>query len=252
MKKRICLLLALVLTAMLLCGCASTPENNAEPVYQNDPLAIPTPALVTPLPYNPLDEEDGDAYVPGAVYDEYGNMMYAGATPIPLDPINKATPTPKPALAFGYTQVPFESLGIQFEAPQGWYLDSSAPNTITLLDPNTYDGVQASLSVSITGVDKDYKLSNVKQTLNDTLKDLSRNYASWTQKQAASRTLLKKDGYYNRYTGITVDGVKVSGQVRIALLDDQRIITVILTAPDGYIVSYEEVLNHVRDTMKFL
>lgn len=253
MKKRICLLLALMMTAVLLCGCASTPENNPAAVPQSDPLALPTDAPVTEeLPYNPLDEEDGDTYVPGAVYDEYGNMMYAGATPIPLDPVNMPTPTPKPALAFGYTLIPFENLGIQFEAPQGWYLDSSAPNTITLLDPNIYDGVQASLSVSITQVDKDYKLSNVKQTLNDTLKELSRNYATWSQRQAASRTLLKKDGYYNRYNATTVDGLAVAGQVRIALLDDNRIITVILTAPEGYIVSYEELLNHVRDTMKFL
>lgn len=252
MKKRICLLLALMMTAVLLCGCASTPENNPTVVTQNDPLALPTVAPVTELPYNPLDEEDGDTYVPGAVYDEYGNMMYAGATPIPLDPVNMPTTTPKPALAFGYTLVPFENLGIQFEAPQGWYLDSSAPNSITLLDPNTYDGVQASLTVSITKVDKDYKLSNVKQTLNDTLKELSRNYATWSQKQAGSKTMLKKDGYYNRYTATTVNGVEVRGQVRIALLDDNRIITVILTAPGGYINSYEELLNHVRDTMKFL
>lgn len=252
MKKRVVLLLALVAVAMLLCGCGKENAAETNAVPQQDPLAIPTPVQPTELPYNPLDEEDGDTYVPGAVYDEYGNMMYAGATPIPLDPIDMATPTPKPPLAFGYTLVPFESLGIQFEAPQGWYLDSSAPNTIVLTDPNSYDGVQATLTISITSVDKNYKLANVKQTLNDTLKELSRNYVTWTQKQAASRTLLRHDGYYNRYTGITVDGIVVSGQVRIALLDDNRIITVILAAPDGYKNSYEDLLDHVRDTLKFL
>lgn len=247
MKKRICLLMALMMVATLLCGCSSEPEQKTPAVTPPDPLAIPTE-----IPQAVINNTSNDAEETGAVYNETSKFVYAGATPIPLDPIDMPTGTPKPTLTFKYSLVPFESLGIQFEAPQGWYFDSSTPDTITLIDPNTYDNVQASLSVSITSVGSDYKLSNVKQTLNETLKELSRNYTSWTQRQAASRTLMKKDGYYNRYTGIMVDGTVVSGQVRIALLDNNRIITVILTAPHDYIGSYETLLNHFRDTLKAL
>lgn len=250
MKKRIFLLLALMICAMLLCGCSSAPENTSAAVYQPDPLALPTTALVTPKPQT--NTGDQDAYLAGSVQDAYGNKVYAGATPILLNPIDMPTATPKPSLVFGYTPFDFENLGLRFDAPQGWYLDSSAPNTITLLDPNTYDGVQASISVSITSVDKDYELNDVKQTLNDTLKELSRNYVEWEQRVAGSKTQLKKDGYYNRYTARTVEGAEVRGQVRIALLDGNRIITVILTAPGGYADSYVNVLDHIRETMKLL
>lgn len=255
MKKKFFLVLVLVTVAILLCGCASKQEPEEIPTIQQDPLAVPTPAPVpTQLPYNPLDEEDEGSYVPGAVYDEYGNIkaMYAGATPIPLDPVDMPTPTPKPSLAFGYSPMTFNNLGIKFEAPQGWYVDTQDPNAVRLIDPNTYDNVQASLYVSITSVSSDYKLSNVKQTLSETLSDLSRSYATWEIRQAASRTLLKKDGYYNNYTGVMVDGTEVRGRVMIALLDNDRIITVILTAPGGYNESYLNVLTHFRDTLRAL
>lgn len=254
MKKRL-LLLAVLLTAVaLLCGCSANKAEytDASAIAQQDPLAIPTAAPVTEIPYDPLAEEDGDTYVAGMAYDEYGNALYAGATPIPLDPIDMPTPTPRPSLAFSYSQMSFNELGLQFEAPQGWLMDTSTPNTVVLLDPNTYDNYQAFLSVSVTSVPKDYKLSNVKQTLSDTLEEMSRSYTEWKTYQADSRTLLDKDGYYNNFRGVMVDGNVVRGRVMVALLDNNRIITVTLSAPGWYNESYMNILTHFRDTLKAL
>ena len=95
MKKRVCLLVMILAAAVLLSGCAA-PENNYDeynPVSQQDPLSVPTAVPAGAMEYDPLAEEDGDTYVPGMAYDEYGNALYAGATPIPLDPIDKPTAT---------------------------------------------------------------------------------------------------------------------------------------------------------------
>ncbi|MBQ4638985.1 MAG: hypothetical protein IJB69_00490 [Clostridia bacterium] len=254
MKKRVSLFVTVLLAALLLCGCAAQPNNYDEytPASQQDPLSIPTQAPATQMPYDPLAEEDGDTYVAGMAYDEYGNALYAGATPIPLDPIDMPTATPRPSLAFSYAEVALESLGIKFEAPQGWLMDNSIPNTIVLIDPNTYDNVQGTLTVSITSVSSDYKLANVKQTLSDELEEISRNYTEWKTYQADSRTLMGKDGYYNNYRGVMVDGNVVRGRVMVALLDNNRIITVDMAAPGWYNESYMTILGHFRDTLQGL
>lgn len=254
MKKRVCLLVMILVAAVLLSGCAA-PENNYDeynPVSQQDPLSVPTAAPAGTMEYDPLAEEDGDTYVPGMAYDEYGNALYAGATPIPLDPIDKPTATPRPTLAFSYAEVAMENLGIKFEAPQGWQMDTSIPDTIVLKDPNRYDNFQGTLTVSVTSVASDYKLSNVKQTLADELEEISRNYTEWKTYQLAERTLLDKDGYYNNYRGVMVDGNVVRGRVMVALLDNNRIITVDMAAPGWYNESYMTILGHFRDTLKAL
>ena len=92
--KKLCLLLAL----MLLVG--SVPATGAL-ATQADPMALPTdaPSASFSLPegYDPASEEDNSGYYAyGAAYNDYGRNVYAGATPIPLDPIDMPTPTPSP------------------------------------------------------------------------------------------------------------------------------------------------------------
>lgn len=254
MKKRVCLFVTVLMAAVLLSGCAAQPKDYDEytPASQQDPLSIPSQAPATQMPYDPLAEEDGDTYVAGMAYDEYGNALYAGATPIPLDPIDKPTATPRPSLAFSYAEVAMESLGIKFEAPQGWLMDTTIPDTIVLKDPNVYDNFQGTLTLSITPVSADYKLSNVKQTLADELEEISHSYVEWKTYQADDRTLLDKPGYYNNYRGVMVDGNVVRGRVMVALLDNNRIITVDMAAPGWYNESYMTILGHFRDTLKAL
>lgn len=252
MKKRVYLLVTVLLAAVLLCGCtAKEPMYNELPaVSQQDPLAIPSQP--TELPYDPLAEEDGDTYVPGMAYDEYGNAMYAGATPIPLDPIDMPTATPRPSLAFSYAKVAFDNLGIQFEAPQGWMMDTSTAGTVRLIDPNRYDNVQGTMSITMLSVDAAYKQSNLKKTLEDELERVSRNYVEWRTYQADERTLMDQPGYYNNYRGVMVDGNVVRGRVMVALLENNRVLIVDMAAPGWYNESYMNILGHFRDTLKGL
>lgn len=260
MKKGAALLMVLVL-ALTLAGCSdggtSFPEMDAD--TQKDPLTLTTadPSAATTewdeAWGDPSAEEDsGSVYVPGAVYDDYGNTMYAGATPIALDPVDMPTPTPRPELTFGYTEVSADSLGVKFEAPQGWMMDASTPGTVVLMDPQTYDNYNATMTVSVSSVASTYKLADAKEELRNYLDLLGKSYSSWKTYEAASRTLLGKDGYYNNYRGETADGTVVRGRVMIALLDGSKIMIVHMAAPGWYNESYMGVISHFRETLKSL
>lgn len=189
----------------------------------------------------------------GAQYDEYGNALYAGATPIPLDPIDMPTPTPRPELTFSYGAFSADKLGIQFEAPIGWSVDTSASDTVVLTDPNTYDNFQTTMTIRIADVSSDYKLADVKTEVRNILKEVGQyNYNKWETTELAARTLLKKDGYYANYRGEYYDGTVVRGRVMVALLDGNKILIVHMAAPGWYNSSYMNVVAHFRDTLKAL
>lgn len=260
MKKGAALLLVLVL-ALTLAGCSDSGSSFPEldTGTQKDPLTVATNApTMEATEWNeawgdPSAEEDnGSVYVPGAVYDDYGNTLYAGATPIALDPVDMPTPTPRPTLTFGYTEIAADSLGVKFEAPQGWMMDTSSPGTVVLMDPQTYDGYNATMTISVSPVAASYKLADVKEELRNYLDLLGKGYSTWKTYEAASRTLLGKDGYYNNYRGEMTDGTVVRGRVMIALLDGNKIMVVHMAAPGWYNESYMGVVSHFRDTLKTL
>ena len=248
MKKALTRLVSALL-ALLMLGCAAAAVSET---LQKDPMSIPDTTL--PEGYDPASEEDNTAtaYTASGVYDDYGRSKYAGATPIPLDPIDMPTPTPKPTLTFSYGIVSADKIGLTFEAPVGWEIDNSADNAVTLRDPNPVDGVHATLTVRLTNVASTYKLAELKSDLLLMLKELGQyNYSSWGTTDTASRTLLKKDGYYADYHGDYYDGTSVYGRVMMALLDGNRVITVHISCPNGYFTSsYKSVINHVRETLK--
>lgn len=248
--KKLCLLLALVLLT------GSVPVYGAL-ATQADPMALPTEApsssFALPEGYDPASEEDtGSNYAYGAVYNDYGRNVYAGATPIPLDPIDMPTPTPKPTLTFSYGLVTSDKLRLSFEAPVGWGIDTSADDAVTLINQNALDGYNAYITVRVYSVASTFKLADLRDELRNTLKELGQyNFAKWSTKEIASRQLLKKDGYYNDYEGTYYDGTAIYGRVMMALLDTHQVIMVHLSCPDGYFnSSYKAVINHVRDTLK--
>ena len=245
--RKICLFLALALLV------SATMVSAQASGLQSDPMAVPTTNPTLPDGYDPAAEEDRSSfYVQDNVYDDYGRAMYAGATPIPLDPIDMPTATPKPALTFSYGAVSADKIGLTFEAPAGWGIDNSAADAVMLVNPNALDGYNANLTVRVYSVASSFKLADLRTELKNYLKELGQyNYSKWNTKETANRTLLGKDGFYNDYEGTYYNGTKVYGRVMMALLDGNRVIMLHLSCPDGYFnSSYKAVINHVRDTLK--
>lgn len=249
--KKVFLCLLMLLLAVLLAGCASAPQGNTNTQqnsagnWQADPYSMP-------VGYDPISEEDeGTKYLPGAVYDEYGNQVNVGASPIPIDPIDMPTPTPRPSLTFQYGAVYADKLGIAFEAPAGWHVDAADSNMVVLTDPNMYDGINATMTIRMQNVSSQYVLSDVKEEIRAMLKEIGQyNYTTWETTTIADRTLMGKPGYYANYRGELYDGTVVRGRVMVALLGGNRIITVHMKAPGWFNESYMNVVSHFRDTLQ--
>lgn len=234
---------------ILLLACFAAQANQ----LQKDPMSIPSSSFTLPEGYNPASEEDTNgSYVAPSVYDDYGRARYAGATPIPLDPIDMPTATPKPVLTFSYGVVTADKLHLSFEAPAGWGIDASAEDTVVLTNPTPMDGYYATLTVKMIPVAASFKLTDVRTELHNTLKELGQyNFSKWNTTEIAARTLLKKDGYYADYNGVYYNGTAIYGRVMMALLDNHQVLMVHLSCPDGFFnSSYKAVINHVRDTLK--
>ena len=250
--KKLCLFMALVL---LLGSAGATAALAGGSNLQADPMDVSktAPSFSLPEGYDPASEEDhGDSYVYASSYSSYDTSMYAGATPIPLDPIDMPTPTPKPTLTFSYGLVTSDALHLSFEAPVGWGIDTSASDSVKLVNQATLDGYNATITVRLYAVATTFKLADLRTELRNVLKELGQyNFSKWSTTDTASRTLLKKDGYYADYKGQYYDGTAIHGRVMMALLDNHQVIMVHLSCPDGYFdSSYKAVINHVRETLK--
>ena len=249
MKKSFLLMLLAVLV-LVLAGCSSDPQDGANiqgnaNQWQSNPYDYSSS-------YNPLlEEDDGTLYQPGADYDEFGNQVTVGATPIPIDPIDMPTATPRPSLTFQYGAVQAPNLGIVFEAPVGWNVDASDRQQMVLTDPNRYDGVNATLTIQMQNVSGEYDLADVKEQVKAMLKEIGQyNYTKWETTSTEKRTLLNKDGYYANYRGEMYDGTVVRGRVQVALLDGNRIIALHMKAPGWFNESYMKVVAQFRDTVQ--
>lgn len=265
--RAIALLLLLALLASAVSGCAQKePEvypNAAAPTAikqgglletarPTDPPAEPQSA--DELDYDPLAEEDDalQGYYAQSEYNEYGQAVYAGTTPIPLDPVDKPTPTPKPELSFTYVAQTAAALGLSFEGPTDWMLTAEGSTTYTLTDPTTRDNVNASITISVAPVANNYKSTDITGDLKSYLLNLQKSYTVWRTENAAKRTLMGEAGYYNIYRGELYDGTTVRGLVHIALVNG-RTITVHLQCPAGfYQNSYVKVYTKLRNTLKAL
>ena len=263
MKKSL-RVLALLMLAVLLTGCAAQEQNFPDAdtaqasAQQRDPMDLTTPVprqeLDLPEGYDPASEESGEdeVYNDNAVYDDYGRNVYAGATPIPIDPIDMPTPTPKPTLKFEFGTVTSDKLHLMFDAPQGWGIDDSVSDAVTLINPNELDGYSAQMTIRVYSVASTFKINDLKAELRNTLKDLGQyNFTKWKTTELANRTILKKDGFYADYEGTYTSDVSIYGRVMMALLDNNQVIMLHLSCPNGYFnSSYKTVINHVRDSLK--
>ena len=124
---------------------------------------------------------------------------YAGATPIPLDPVDLPTPTPHPELTFNYATYTAGSLGLSFDCPSGWLVDESQTDVFVLTEPETqmHDGQQCIITISAEPVTANYSEKDLKKQVTQRLKEIgSVNFTVWNPSLTATRTLLGSKGVY--------------------------------------------------------
>ncbi len=251
MKKRLMLALMLILCAALLASCGETKRydvlsyNNDGTQQTNDtamdPLAeeddweapaLPTQVVVTPTPAPTVRSE------------------YAGATPVVIDPIDKPTPTPVPALTVAYTTYDAIKLGLSFEGPAGWLKDDSAADTFIIQNPNARIDYPATLTLRAEQVSSDYSTSDLKTVINSMLNAIGgAGFDEYDPSNTDTRSLLGKTGVYANYTGTLNDGREVAGRVH-AVCVDRVLYTIHITAPKAQWNDYKEkVYDHLKDTL---
>ena len=251
MKKRLMLALMLILCAALLASCGETKRydvlsyNNDGTQQSNDaamdPLAeeddweapaLPTQVVVTPTPAPTVRSE------------------YAGATPVVIDPIDKPTPTPVPALTVAYTTYDAIKLGLSFEGPAGWLKDDSAADTFIIQNPNARIDYPATLTLRAEQVSSDYSTSDLKTVINSMLNAIgAAGFDEYDRSNTDTRSLLGKTGVYANYTGTLNDGREVAGRVH-AVCVDRVLYTIHITAPRAQWNDYKEkVYDHLKDTL---
>ena len=248
--------LALLLCALLaaLYGCAAPGAfpvaTQAQPGFGlNTPAVTPTEE---PLGYNPEDEEDTGESTIGEPQEiaSVETYAFAGATPLPLDPIDMPTPTPRPKLTFEYQTYEATKLGLKFDGPAGWNADDSANDTFTLTEPEKRDNYTAFMTLYKVPVNKQYNAGDMEQAVNDMLANIrSTNYKDdFRPSYTASRTLIGHEGVYANYEGTLVDGTRVRGRVHVTCIDK-----VLYSLHMSHAASYntEYLQNHakLRDTL---
>ena len=238
------LLVALIcLMAVLLCACSGGNGNTfptSEPTQKAALDAVPTV-----LPTDEPEEAEGPAFTPVEV------SQYAGASPVPLDPVDMPTPTPRPELTFTYVEAKAENLGIQFQIPASFTRDDSVSGQVTFTDPNTLDNFNASIVIKLASVNADHKLEDLKADIKNEMALLGQyNYTDWTTTEPNARRMMGKDGYYADYRGVKVDGTIVRGRVQMALMDNNLLLTMEYHAPGWFNSSYKAVFDNLRSSLE--
>ncbi len=252
MKKYVMLVALLVLAAALCVSAqAETVSGQVSPMDLLEKLSTSneSPVFSVPEGYNPASEEYS---VAAPAVQTSADKVYAGATPIPIDPIDMPTPTPRPQLTFTFGDYTSSKLGLTFKSAVGYEINENISGKYILTEPaaSVKDNYPCTITLEISGVTKNYSAGDIKTSLSRFLAAEGEQYENWEVMQPASKTLMEARGYYNNYRGVLADGTIVRGRVHMALLGNNQLLTLHMSCPGWYNSSYMKVFDQIRDTLK--
>ena len=282
MKKNLWILAALLALALALTGCQQQAQPQrfdvaTAPAQQTQNL-LGTAATAEPeaeeIDVDAIDFDSGD-YDPASEEglgdledtEETGNTdpevtavptvnsVYAGATPVIIDPSNKPTATPVPEITFPYATVDAAKAHVSFEAPADWVTDDSAESAVILTNPDTRMDYQAQITVTAVSVNSNYSGSEMKTEVKNQLKAIEGNsgYTHFETSNTDKRTLMDAAGYYANYTAVTPEGAEIAGRVHLTCIG-RTLYIVHMSCPRAYRNAYMSASTgpyvHLRATMK--
>jgi hypothetical protein len=264
MRRKLSLVLLLCVLLAALSGCAS-PElfdtaTQAPPGYGRT-----TPDPVAEIPVDNTEEYVGDPEGEEGVGDlteedlpvdvpseDSSSSAFAGSTPIPLDPIDMPTGTPRPKLAFEYQTYEATKLGLTFDGPIGWIVDDTQSDTYILTEPEDQrkDNYSAFIIIKKTPVNQQYNMSDLKNEVKGMLDTIgATNFTKFEPAISSDRTLMEHDGMYDDYAGTLVDGTRVRGRVQVTCID-KVLYSIHMAHPANYNSDYLKNHGKIRETMK--
>ena len=287
MMKKTALILTVCVLALGLAACAKKPEAETAvvtvPERFETAVAAPEAAEAVSAPTDVPEDINWDDYadaiaaeegIDAASVEETGTVtsdpihadagvsptsvpevivVYPGATPVVIDPVDKPTPTPVPEMKFSeYSTYDATKLRLSFEAPKGWESDDSLSDTYVLINPDTRFPYQAQLIVTARAVSTDYSTNDLKKEVLAVVDNLKPEFTSFSKTNTATRTLFDKNGVYIDFDGY-VKGTenRVWGRVH-AVTVNKTLVVLRITAPYEYSRTYKDgVYSRFRKTVKF-
>lgn len=248
---------------------AATPEpatgdtgdtgDNAggDSVFASNPFAV-NDGSTDPNAAAALNEEDNgasnenDTVVYGAPDPDATVYPYAGSSPIPLDPVDAPTATPRAPLTFTYVPYTATALGLTFEAPAGWVPDESVNEMFTLSEPEQQikDGQLGIVTLYAVPVNSNYTEANLTTEIKQRLSTIgATNFVEWNPSLTATRFLMGGKGVYANYSGTLAGGVKVGGRIHATAIEGV-LYCLQINYPLGFKDDYLSVFAKVRETLK--
>ncbi len=288
MKRHIKLALCLLMTAVMLTACSGGGSSNqtvfpeitqnlgmpqatatptAEPAPEPDPV-MEEDSVFTDNPYmedapeyteeDPIAEEDyqepfdlSNSLSGNYTVVEKTEHTYAGSTPIPLDPVDMPTPTPRPPISFSYIPYTAGSLGLTFEAPSGWIADDSLTEVYTVTEPaELMNGdQQCVITIVAVPVNNNYDQKDLEKEVKARLNDISAtNFAKWEPSLTATRHLMGGKGVYANYSGELVNGVSLGGRIHYVCINSM-LYGVEIMYPREFRDDYMNIFDKIRDSL---
>ena len=182
------------------------------------------------------------------------------ATPIPVDPIDKPTPTPMPTPNYLYDTYTNEQMGVSFAIPYTWLLNpnTNLETTVQFVEPKSEmmepDGYQTRLTIEKYSMGLAQTASDARARLESTLDELAASFTAFTPNAIASASFGDAKGYYCYYRAEYNDGTKtyeVNGRI-IIVAHEKALYQIRLTTPRSWYSYYNYVYRQVRSTFKFL
>lgn len=286
MKRNWKLLLCLLMAVLTLCACSAkeSPEDFPDITQAIGPTATPTATAVIDTPSdsgtsggqsifsaNPYEVDLSDGWTEDDVYNEENTAdpyedsyvayqpdttvyPYAGSTPIPIDPVDMPSPTPRPKLNFTYSTYIASTVGVSFEAPVNWMVDESQPYVFMLSEPSSQirDNQQCVITISAEPVSSTYGKSDLKTHVNQRLDTLyTSDFTEWKPSYTATRYMMGSEGVYANYTGTRSDGTEVGGRIHYVSIGNV-LYGLEIVYPLGYKDDFIDVFGQIRTTMSMI
>ena len=289
MKRQWKLALCLMMAVMLLTSCSGGGNSSRQEVFPEITQNLGAPATATPTPEptatpepvqeegsvftdNPYDVEPEFSETDPLAEEEItsepfdlsnsisGNYTvvqqtehtYAGSTPIPLDPVDMPTPTPRPPITFSYVTYTAGSLGLTLEAPSGWIADDSLTEVYTITEPaeQMSGDQQCVITIVAVPVNNNYDQKDLEKEVRARLNDISAtNFSVWEPSLTATRHLMGGKGVYANYSGELVNGVKLGGRIHYVCINNM-LYGVEIMYPREYREDYMNIFDKIRETLK--